>query len=225
MVFLFDIDGTLLQSHGVGRRAVEHSLQERFGRTFDTSGVPFSGKTDPQIFREILTAPENAGDLETDIETAIVQACDAYAERMRATWDEATVEALPGAVELVEQLGARGEPLGLLTGNLEPMAELKVSRIGLGEAFAFGAYGSDNEHRNELPLIALERARGLFTRPLAAEDLVLLGDTPRDVQAAQAVGAKSVAVATGRFSMDELRDSNPTVLLETLEAFDLDALA
>ncbi len=224
MVLLFDIDGTLLQSHGVGRRAVEHSLQAHFGRPFDTSNVPFSGKTDPQIFREILTDPANADDLEMDIETAIRQACEAYARRMHATWDEATVEALPGAVELVEHLGARGEPLGLLTGNLEPMAHLKVGRIGLGEAFAFGAYGSDREHRNELPTVALERARGYFDRPLAAEDLVLIGDTPRDVQAAQAVGAKSVAVATGRFDMDELRASNPTILLETLESFDLDAL-
>ncbi|OZC03393.1 HAD family hydrolase [Rubricoccus marinus] len=225
MVLLFDIDGTLLQSHGVGRRAVEHSLQAHFGRPFDTQSVPFSGKTDPQIFREILSDPDIAGDLDLDLDVAVRQACEAYARRMHATWDEATVDALPGAVELVEQLGARGEPLGLLTGNLEPMAHLKVGRIGLGEAFAFGAYGSDREARNELPLVALERARGLFERPLAAEDLVLIGDTPRDVEAAQAVGAKSVAVATGRYDMDALNQTGATVVLETLEAFSLDALA
>lgn len=225
MVFLFDIDGTLLQSHGVGRRAVEHSLQSHFGRPFDTQSVTFSGKTDPQIFREILSDPSIAGDVELDLEVAVRQACEAYARRMHATFDDATVEALPGAIDLVEQLGARGEPLGLLTGNLEPMAHLKVSRIGLDQAFAFGAYGSDREDRNALPHVALERARSLFDRPLAPEDLVLIGDTPRDVEAAQAVGAKSVAVATGRYDMDALRQTQPTVLLETLEAFDLDALA
>ncbi|HIL58448.1 MAG TPA: HAD family hydrolase [Rhodothermales bacterium] len=225
MLLLFDIDGTLLQSHGVGRRAVEHSLSARFGRPIDTSSVTFSGKTDPQIFREILSDPSIAGDLPDDLDVAVRQACEAYARRMHETWDEATVEALPGAVELVRALHADGEPLGLLTGNLEPMAYLKVNRIGLGREFPLGAFGSDHEDRNQLPLVALERARQLGALDLAAEHLVLIGDTPRDVQAAQAVGAKSVAVATGRFSAEELEASRPTVLLETLEAFDLASVA
>ena len=225
MVLLFDIDGTLLQSHGVGRRAVEHSLGARFGRPFDTSSVTFSGKTDPQIFREILSDPSIAADLPEDLDVAVRQACEAYTRRMHETWEAATVEALPGAVELVQELHASGSAMGLLTGNLEPMAYLKVQRIGLGHAFPFGAFGSDHEDRNTLPLVALERARQSLGRPLAAEELVLIGDTPRDIEAARAVGARSVGVATGRYGAGELEAAGATVVLDTLEAFDLDALA
>ncbi|MEM6326372.1 MAG: HAD hydrolase-like protein [Bacteroidota bacterium] len=225
MLLLFDIDGTLLQSHGVGRRAVEHSLSARFGRPVDTASVTFSGKTDPQIFRQILSDPAIVGEVPDDLETAIREACDAYMARMHETWAEATVEALPGAVDLVQSLHADGARLGLLTGNLEPMAALKVERIGLGAEFPLGAYGSDHEDRNALPLVALERARALGATGLAPEDLVLIGDTPRDVQAAQAVGAASIAVATGRFSADALAEAGATVVLDTLEAFDLAAVA
>ena len=225
MLLLFDIDGTLLQSHGVGRRAVEHSLSARLGRRVDTSSVTFSGKTDPQIFREILSNASIAGDVPRDLDAAVRQACEAYARRMHETWDEATVEALPGAVDLVRQLHGDGVPMGLLTGNLEPMAFLKVNRIGLGREFPLGAYGSDAEDRNALPLVALERARQLGALDLQPEALILIGDTPRDIGAAQAVGAKSVGVATGRFEAADLEAAGATVVLETLEAFDLGALA
>ncbi|MEM1055114.1 MAG: HAD hydrolase-like protein [Bacteroidota bacterium] len=225
MLLLFDIDGTLLQSHGVGRRAVEHSLSARLGRPVDTSSVTFSGKTDPQIFREILSDPSIAGDVPEDLEAAIRQACEAYARRMHETWDDATVEALPGAVELVQTLHGEGVSLGLLTGNLEPMAFLKVNRIGLGPEFPLGAYGSDAEDRNALPLVALERARQLGAASLQPEALVLIGDTPRDIEAAQSVGAKSVGVATGRYSAEVLESAGATVVLETLEAFDLGTVA
>ena len=225
MLLLFDIDGTLLQSHGVGRRAVEHSLSARLGHPVDTSSVTFSGKTDPQIFRQILSNPDIVGTVPEDLEVAIRQACEAYARRMHETWDQATVEALPGAVGLVQSLYGEGHRLGLLTGNLEPMAHLKVERIGLGPEFSLGAYGSDHEDRNCLPLVALERAREMGHADLQPNHLVLIGDTPRDVEAAQAVGAKSVAVATGRFSAEELEDTRPTVVLETLEGFDLATLA
>ena len=224
MLLLFDIDGTLLQSNGVGRRAVESSLEARLGHPVDTSSVPFSGKTDPQIFREILTSREIVPDAPEDLEEAVREACDAYMARMHELWDEAQVDALPGAVDLVRQLHESGAALGLLTGNLEPMAALKVERIGLGPEFPFGAYGSDSEHRNELPLVALKRARALGAVDLQPEMLVLIGDTPLDIKAAQSVGAKSVGVATGRFSAEELREAGATVVLETLEAFDLGAL-
>ena len=224
MLFLFDIDGTLLQSHGVGRRAVEASLAKRLGRAVDTAAVSFSGKTDPQIFRQILSDSEIVGDVPEDLDRAVEEACEAYAETMREMWPAATVEALPGAVEAVRAMLRAGEPLALLTGNIEPMAALKVERIGLGDAFEYGAYGSDAEDRNRLPLVALERARarGLTLQP---EDLVLIGDTPRDVEAARSAGAQSVGVATGRYSADDLRDAGATLVLETLEGFTAERLA
>ena len=219
MVLLFDIDGTLLAGHGVGRRAIEAVLAAH-GTPFDTSDVPFGGKTDPQIFGELVEAMREAG-VEPPLSAEAF--ADAYAERMRATLPEARVEALPGAVELVRRLHGQ-HALGLLTGNLEPLGYAKIERIGLGAAeFPFGAFGSDAADRNELPAIAAARASAALGREVVGPDLVIIGDTPRDIACARAVGATAVAVATGRHSADELASAD--VVLESLEAFSLDAVA
>ena len=222
MVLLFDIDGTLLQSHGVGRRSVAAALAEVVGETYDFSGVSFSGKTDPQIFREVL-----AGAAERGIDTAGATAeafAAAYRRHMEAGLPGARVEALPGAVALVRQLAADGVGVGLLTGNIEPIAYDKVGRIGLGRGvFPFGAFGSDHADRNELPAIGARRAAAHLGRAVEHADLVVIGDTPLDVACARAVGATAVAVATGHYSADELSEAD--VVLDTLEAFDLGAFA
>ena len=223
MVLLFDIDGTLLQSHGVGRRSIEASIVDLFDRSFDTSSITFSGKTDTQIFREILEAAEAEGFEVGEVETTASRFGATYHGHMERNLPDAHVEALPGAVDLVHRLGAEGVPMGLLTGNLQPLAYAKVARLGLGPAeFPFGSFGSDHQDRNPLPAIAAERASGHLGRPVAHEDLVVIGDTPRDIECARAVGAVAVAVATGHYGTDDLTEAD--VVLETLEAFDLDAL-
>lgn len=221
MPLLFDIDGTLLHGHGVGRRAVETSLAAWLGRPIDTSAVSFSGKTDPQIFREILSTTEIVGTVPDDLDAAMRLATAAYARDMTERLASAEVEALPGAVSLVQRLAATGHPMGLLTGNLEPLAYLKLNRIGLGVEFPFGAFGSDAEDRDHLPLVAAERASTHFGRSVAPSEFVLIGDTPRDVQAAKAVGARCVAVTTGRYDADALGDAD--AVLDSLDAFDVDA--
>ncbi|MEM0963607.1 MAG: HAD hydrolase-like protein [Bacteroidota bacterium] len=221
MVLLFDIDGTLLQSHGVGRRSVSAALTILAGDTFDFSGISFSGKTDPQIFGEVLDAARTAG-LAVDGVT-VDQFIDTYHREMTARLPEATVEALPGAVSLVRQLAEDGAEMGLLTGNLESIAYDKVSHLDLGrDEFPFGAFGSDHGDRNELPVVGAKRASEHYGREVRTEELVIIGDTPRDIACARAVGATAVAVATGYFSADELQDAD--VVLDTLEAFTLDAL-
>ena len=221
-ILLFDIDGTLLQSHGVGRRSIETALERVLGGTFETSEIPFSGKTDRQIFREILTAAREAGLDVGDVEGVHGPFGAAYCDLMHERLPSAHVEALPGAVELVRRLASSGVPLGLLTGNLQPLAFAKVERIGLGPAeFAFGAYGSDSEDRNALPAIAIERAGRALGRGVDPADVVVIGDTPLDIACARAGGCRAVAVATGRYGVDELGEAD--VVLESLEAFDLEA--
>ena len=227
MVLLFDIDGTLLQSHGVGRRSIEASLESEFGRTFDTSAIPFSGKTDRQIFRQILDAAREHGLDTGDPDGAAERLMAAYAERMHAALPGAHVEALPGAVELVRQLAADGAEMGLLTGNLQPLAFAKVGRLGLGPAeFPFGAFGSDDEDRNALPAVAVERASRHLGREVDPAEVVVIGDTPLDIACARAGGCRAVAVATGRYGTDDLTEAD--LVLETLETFrlaDVEAVA
>lgn len=220
MVLLFDIDGTLLAGHGVGRRAIEAVL-DAHDTPFDTSEVPFGGKTDPQIFGELLGAMADAG-LDPGLTAEAFAA--AYADEMLRTLPEARVEALPGAVDLVHRLRADGVPLGLLTGNLEPLGYGKIARIGLGHAeLPFGAFGSDHADRNALPSIAAQRASATLGREVNGPDLVIIGDTPRDIECARAVGATVVAVATGHYAADALADAD--LVLDSLDAFSLDALS
>ena len=221
-VLLFDIDGTLLQSHGVGRRSVNAALEAVAGGTFDFSDIQFSGKTDQQIFGEVLEAAGRCG---LDVSGAHADALgEAYAREMEARLPEATVEALPGAVELVRQLADDGAEMGMLTGNLEPLAYLKIERIDLSaRELPFGAFGSDDADRNALPAVAAARASEQFGREVATTDLVIIGDTPRDIACAREAGARVIAVATGRYDADQLRDAD--VVLDSLEAFRLDALA
>lgn len=222
-VLLFDIDGTLLHTHGVGRRSVEAALAETVGDTFDFSDIEFSGKTDPQIFREVLEAAARCGLRVDSVDELSPRLVEAYRRHMERNLPGATVSALPGVLGLVRQLASSGAEMGLLTGNLQPLAYAKVGRIGLGEGeFPFGAFGSDAEDRNALPAVAAGRASERLGREVAPAELVLVGDTPRDIACARAAGARVVAVATGRFRADQLREAD--LVLDTLEGFSLDAL-
>jgi phosphoglycolate phosphatase-like HAD superfamily hydrolase len=221
-VLLFDIDGTLLDGHGVGRRALEASLSTTLGQPVDTSGISFSGKTDPQIVREILSSTALAGSVPADLEHAISTTLSAYQTDMAVRLAVDPVSALPGVADLVRRLHAAAVPLGLLTGNLHPLAYQKVGRIGLDAAlFPFGAFGSDHEDRNALPAVAAARAAAHLRREVPLDDLVIIGDTPRDIACARAVGARVVAVATGRFAAADLADAD--LVLDSLDGADLAA--
>jgi phosphoglycolate phosphatase len=213
-LLLFDIDGTLLRTDGVGRRAVERGLSELLGVEVSTEGIRFSGKTDPQILREVL---ELVGADAAWFDDRFDECMAAYEEVMVRTLLPEVVTDLPGAVELVERLAAQPAfHLGLLTGNIRTMAYRKVAAIGLGQHFAFGAFGCDHEDRNCLPAIAALRARQHAGRAFAPTEVVVIGDTPRDVECAHAFGARAVAVATGNYSREELAAAGPNELLDDL---------
>ena len=214
-LLLFDIDGTILLTHGVGRRSVETALQRVLGRAVSTEGIRFSGKTDPQILREVLL---RAGlDAEANDGT-FDEVVDAYAAAMRETLEPERVTLLPGIRPLIEQLHAQPDvQLALVTGNLEPMAYLKLAAVGLDGYFPFGAFGSDSPHRPDLPPLAVTRAEAHTGRRFTGKDVVIIGDTEHDVHCGRGIGAFAVAVCTGKYSRADLEPLAPDLLLDDLE--------
>jgi phosphoglycolate phosphatase-like HAD superfamily hydrolase len=215
-LILFDIDGTLLSAGGAPRRAFRRALIEYFGTDGDESRMDFSGKTDPQIVYELM-GPAGFGD--DRIEERIERLFEHYLKGLeRELEGEAGHRLHPGAAEVVASLAQDPRVvLGLVTGNVERGARLKLERFDLWRCFAVGAFGSDHRDRDRLPQIAIERACRLTGGHFAGGDAVVVGDTPADVQCARAVGALAVAVATGRPTRDELEAARPDVLLESLE--------
>jgi phosphoglycolate phosphatase-like HAD superfamily hydrolase len=215
-LILFDIDGTLLSAGGAPRRAFRRALIEHFGTDGDESHMDFSGKTDPQIVYELM-GPAGFGD--DRIGERIERLFEHYLEGLeRELEGEAGHRLHPGAAEVVASLAEDPRVvLGLVTGNVERGARLKLERFDLWRRFAVGAFGSDHRDRDRLPQIAIERACRLTGRQFAGGDAVVVGDTPADVQCARAVGAMAVAAATGRPTRDELEAARPDVLLESLE--------
>jgi phosphoglycolate phosphatase-like HAD superfamily hydrolase len=208
---LFDVDGTLISSRGVGRRAIARALEEVYGSAGAIDAYDFRGRTDPRIVIDLM--------LEAGVPEAVVRerldACfAAYArelERLIGTGE--CVQAMPGVVDLVHALAARDDALvGLLTGNVVHGARLKLRPTGLLPFFAVGAYGSDDIDRRRLPAIARERARVLAGRDFPFERVTIIGDTPLDVDCARACGAVAVAVATGQHAHDELAACGPDFL-------------
>jgi len=220
-LLLFDIDGTLLTIRGLDKTAVSQALADVFGRSLSFEGISFSGKTDPQIFREIVTLDvERGGEFGGTIEEAVTETLEAYKEAARGYLPTADVRGLPGAIELVLRFHNQEDvQLGLLTGNVREMAYLKLSQINLDGYFPFGAFGCDAEERNELPPFALQRATSHTGQTFSGKDVVVIGDTPRDIECGKIVGATTVGVATGHFTVDELAEHKPDVVLETLDEF------
>ena len=216
-LILFDVDGTLLITNGLGRRVVGEVLASQLGRTVDSYGASFSGKTDPQIFRELL-GREGV----EDIEPAMRRALEAYEARMAAAIADATITALAGALPLVDRLAERDDVvLGLLTGNLQPLAYAKVERAGFRAgrfAPGLGAFGSDHEDRDCLGGIALQRAGAATGLTFHGHDAIVVGDTPRDVACARVVGATAVAVVSRHFSHADLSEAD--LVLDSLDAAD-----
>lgn len=209
---LFDIDGTILKSRRVGRKAVALALRQVSGRSIDSTGVSFAGRTDPQIMRDLL---RGACFSETEIDDVIIECLKSYVAVLMQMLTPSMITILPGIQSLIHVLHKRSDvALGLLTGNLQDTAFLKLHAAGLGSFFSFGAFGSDREDRNELPLLAAERAAITFGTQFAVEKTVIVGDTPNDIQCAAGYGAQSVAVCTGYFSRSELDPFNADLLVD-----------
>lgn len=213
---LFDIDGTLLWTDGAGRRAMEGALMEVFGAT-GPSAYRYDGKTDVQIVRELM---REAGVHDALIDERLPEVLEQYLARLdhELAQHEPGAHRLEGVLELLDAIEARTDRvLGLLTGNLVGGAQRKLRAVGIDPArFRIGAFGSDHEHRPELPAIALERSRASLGDILTGDRLVIIGDTPADIHCGRGVGARAIAVATGRYSVDDLSAHQPAAVFSDL---------
>lgn len=197
-LLLFDIDGTLLRCGPQVRPLFAAAFEETFGFAADFSEYDFSGKTDPQIIFELMTA---AGASDEDACAGLDLMRENYLRRLDAGLDPEQMEQLPGIDDLMEDLSgpaAAGQiTIGLLTGNWSRGAEIKLSRLGLAEYFPFGAFGEDSADRCKLPPIAVERAFDHTGRKFGPDQVVIIGDSIRDVACAKAHDMISIAVTTG----------------------------
>lgn len=212
---LFDIDETMLKSDGVGRRAITCALSQACRREIDSSMVALSGKTDPQICKEILEAN---GIALAQVEGGLPRVFEIYLPILQ---DEITRSRLfclhAGVVELVSALAQVGSAyLGLLTGNIEPGAWAKLAPFAINHYFPVGAFGSDSADRLMLPAVAGRRAKDHFGLEFTPQEVVIIGDSVNDVLCARGFGAAVIAVATGRTSWQEIEAVEPDFLFRSL---------
>lgn len=211
-IFLFDIDGTLMDSGGAGRRSLDNAFASVCGTIKAMDRISLAGKTDPQIIKEALTANSIPADKNT-----VTRIERSYLSHLEREILAARKHLKPGIPALLEEIAASGRsPIGLLTGNLELGAEIKLGSLGIRSYFSFGAFGSDHEDRNELLPIALRRYGELTGRDASPSDCIVVGDTPRDVECAKPYGATVVAVETGYSTADELRAAGADAVLKDL---------
>jgi phosphoglycolate phosphatase-like HAD superfamily hydrolase len=213
---LFDIDGTILRSDGAGKRAIHRALRAVFG-TVGPEDYRFDGKTDPQIVRELMRM---AGHGDEHIDAQMRRVFDLYLGCLQEELDAPghQAHALPGVPELLDALEAESNVvLGLLTGNLEGGARAKLNAVGIDPArFRVGAFGSDHEHRPELPAVARTRARRLLGIDVAGNAIVVIGDTPADLTCGLSIGASAIGVATGHYTVEQLSRHAPMAVFENL---------
>lgn len=214
-IILFDIDGTIILTKGAGRRVLEEAINYVFGRDLDASSIRFSGKTDPQIVREILEAN---GIKEPELSEKRSAILERYASNFSIEELMPTLEVLPGVKELIALLSANPEiKVGLLTGNLEATSWLKMDAASIDRSlFEIGGYGSDSEDRYSIPAIVLAKARNLFQEDLSGDQLVIIGDTEHDIKCGRSISAKSIGVATGHYSYEELKSHEPDLVYSDL---------
>jgi len=213
---LFDVDGTLADTLGAGRAALSAAMVAVYGETGPVNRYDFHGRTDPEIVRGLLHA---VGWSDTDIDQGLEALWPHYLDRLRKELEARAGRSRP--LDGVPTLLARLAPdarfaCGLVTGNLEEGAHLKLAAIGCSEAFTFGAFGSDAEERDALPAVALTRAAERFGGQFAAERSVVIGDTPADIRCARAAGARVLAVATGRHTVEQLAAHRPDAVFADL---------
>jgi phosphoglycolate phosphatase-like HAD superfamily hydrolase len=212
---LFDIDGTILWSDGAGRRAMTEALTNVFGGA-GPKDYHYDGKTDPQIVRDLMRA---SGHTDETIDERLDPLMEHYLgglERELAGGTRAHV--FDGVRELLDALEARSDiVLGLLTGNLRDGAAIKLRAAGIDlDRFKVCAFGSDHHVRGALPGLAQRRAKEDFGFDIPGDRIYVIGDTPADITCGREIGARAIAVATGRYPPEELARHHPYALFQSL---------
>jgi phosphoglycolate phosphatase len=218
---LFDIDGTLILTGHAGMRAFYRAARQVFGIKVDSEVINPDGKTDPLIAKGLL---EHFGQSDRWNEESRAQLFTAYLTYLQEEMEQARVSGviriLPGATELLDRLAVeRDFAVGLVTGNLERGARIKLASAGLARYFGFGGYGSDSEDRTTLIREAIQRGARLVA-PAAVARVFVLGDTPLDIIHGHAAGASVIAVASARYRTADLQPYGPDLLVRALAPVD-----
>lgn len=217
-MILFDIDGTLIESAGSGAEAFERTFRSLYNIQGAAAKLDFRGNTDRAILRRFF---ERHG-LEVSGEN-FEHFCSAYVHWLEQLLNERGGRTLPGIRRLLRELAEQTRPMltGLLTGNIRLGAEIKMRRFGIWDHFQTGAFGCEHHERNQLAAIAHERGSRILNADLAGEEILIIGDTPRDVECAKSIGARSIAVATGAYRREELEAHNPDRVYDDLSQVSL----
>ena len=216
---LFDIDGTLLTVGSINRRILMDALREVYGTEGSAGTHNFAGKMDNIIIYEVLQSTGLGND---KIAVKFELAKQTYIEMFRQQSRASDVTLMEGVRELLDALSRHSEfMLGLLTGNFEASGRHKLLLPDINHYFPFGAFADDGLHRNELPAVAVEKAYRLTGQTFSNHDIIIIGDTEHDIRCAKVLNARSIAVATGTYSMDELKKHNPDTLMENLSRTDV----
>jgi phosphoglycolate phosphatase-like HAD superfamily hydrolase len=212
---LFDVDGTLITSRGAGRRAMRTALERVFGAAGGIDAYDLRGRTDTRIVHDVMGA---LGWEPARVKERLDDFFEAYLAGLAAEiGDGRHVVSLPGVAAVVERVAQAPDAVpGLVTGNIEEGARIKLLPTGLWPHFRVGAYGSDHMDRRRLPGLAARRAHALVGHAFAPADVVVIGDTPHDIDCARAFGAVAVAVTTGQYTRDELLAERPDHLFDDL---------
>lgn len=211
MLILFDIDGTLIDSGEAGTRSLNIAFRELFSIENAFEDISMAGKTDIQIMKEGLLKHGIYAD------GNLPRIIESYLKNLKREIDNPRRHLKPGIRELLGRLSEiDGIHLGLLTGNLEEGARIKLEPFGLNRYFPSGAFGSDHEDRNLLLPVAIERFKILTGKRFKPENCIVIGDTPRDIYCAKPYGARCIAVATGPYSPESLKSAGADVVFENL---------
>jgi phosphoglycolate phosphatase-like HAD superfamily hydrolase len=210
---LFDIDGTLIVTGGAGAVSWRLAFDELYGVHADIGKFTDAGMTDPEVgrltFEAVLGRKPERAEFARLLERRLH-----YLHQTVEDSDDYRV--LPGAEALLVKLIDEGYLLGLVTGNLEAAAHIKLHRAQLNRFFSFGGYGSDSDDRGELTRIALKRASFVFGEPVSVEQAIAVGDTPLDVEGAHAAGIPCVGVGSHKFTVDQLRNAGADYAIASL---------
>ena len=210
-ICLFDIDGTLVNTGGAGKAALDEALVEVFG-VAQASGVSTVGRTDRGIAIDMFT---EYGTEHT--EESWQRFLDGYLLRLSNNLPQRDGRVLPGVEALLDLLATREDvAVGLLTGNVEEGARRKLEFFGIAERFAFGGFGDLHPSRNSVAAEALQQAERFVGQPADPQRVWVIGDTPLDVQCARAIGARAIGVSSGLVAADELAASDPDLMLSDL---------
>jgi phosphoglycolate phosphatase len=213
-ILLFDIDGTLVSTGGAGAVAWRQAFEELYGIPADIGKFTDAGMTDPDVGARTFEAVLGRAPSPLELAEIIQRRLEHLPEAVAASEG---YKVLPGVPERLRQLSRAGHLLGIITGNGDGAAHIKLQRADLNRWFTFGAYASAGAERADIVREAVRRAEGLFGKDLPNREIFVIGDTPLDIAAAHAVDCTAIAVATGHYDVDALREAGADYVLDTLE--------